>query len=106
MPATRSDGRLDLRTEAKLDAIRTRGLECRIVDGDGKPVTGATVALLAFPHARGEERVRMDLRETDSGLYATRAPMARAGLWEVRLSARRGPDYFTSTVMHTTTGTP
>ena len=98
--------KVDLRTDARLDATQTRGLECRIVDGGGNPVTGATVALLAFPHARGEERVRMDLRESDSGLYSTRAPMVRSGLWEVRLSARRGPDYFTSTLMHTTTGMP
>jgi nitrogen fixation protein FixH len=96
----------EVTTDAQLDGARTRRLACRIVDREGKPVTGATVAILAFPHARGEERVRMDLREAEAGVYAVRAPMARPGLWELRLSALRGPDLFTSTLMHTASTTP
>jgi nitrogen fixation protein FixH len=96
----------EITTETELDGAKTRRLECRLRDGTGKPVTGSTVTLLAFPHARGEERVRLDLRETEPGLYSARAPMARPGLWELRLSALRGPDLFTSTIMHTTGPTP
>jgi len=96
----------EVTTDAQLDGARTRRLACRIMDREGKPVTGATVAILAFPHARGEERVRMDLREAEAGVYAVRAPMVRAGLWELRLSALRGPDLFTSTLMHTASTTP
>ena len=70
-------------------------------DHEGHPVTGATVSILAFPHARGEDKIRLDLRESEAGLYAVRAPMVRPGLWELRLSALRGPDLFTTTVMHT-----
>jgi nitrogen fixation protein FixH len=93
-------------TDAQLDGAQTRGLEVRIVDREGKAVTGTTVSVLAFPHARGEERVRMDLRENAPGVYAVRAPMARPGLWELRLSALRGPDLFTTTVMHTAGTSP
>jgi nitrogen fixation protein FixH len=96
----------EVTSDAQLDGNKTRRLECRIVDHDGKPVKGATVAILAFPHARGEERIRMDLREAEAGVYAARAPMVRAGLWELRLSALRGPDLFTTTVMHTASTRP
>jgi nitrogen fixation protein FixH len=98
--------RAEVTSDARLDGNKTRRLECRIVDHDGKPVIGATVSILAFPHARGEERVGMDLRETEAGVYDVRAPMARAGLWELRLSALRGPDLFTTTVMHTASTHP
>jgi len=88
-------------SESQLDGARTRRLECRMFDHEGHPVTGATVSILAFPHARGEDKIRLDLRESEAGLYAVRAPMVRPGLWELRLSALRGPDLFTTTVMHT-----
>ena len=96
----------EVTTETQLDSARTRRLECRIVDREGKPVTGASVAILAFPHARGEERVHLDLREAEAGVYDVRAPMARPGLWELRLSALRGPDLFTSTILHTARANP
>jgi nitrogen fixation protein FixH len=96
----------EVTSAAELDGAKTRRLACRLQDSEGKPVTGSTVTILGFPHARGEERVRMDLRETEPGLYTGRVPMARAGLWELRLSALRGPDLFTSTIMHTARPTP
>jgi len=96
----------EVTTEAQLDGARARRLDCRIVDRDGKPVTGATVTILAFPHARGEERVSMELRDAEAGVYTVRAPMARPGLWELRLSALRGPDLFTTTIMHTASASP
>ena len=96
--------RVDASTDARLDAQGTRGLDLRIVDRSGAPVTGATVAVLAFPHARGEERARIDLREDQPGLYRARTAMARTGIWELRLTARRGQDVFTSTILHTVGG--
>jgi len=96
----------EVATDAQLDGNKTRRLDCRILDHEGKPVTGATVAVLAFPHARGEERVHMDLHEAEAGVYSARAPMARAGLWELRLSALRGPDLFTTTLMHSASTSP
>jgi len=90
------------RSDARLDAARTRELDCRIVDRTGQPVTGATVALLAFPHARGEERTRLRLHESAPGQYVVRAPLVREGIWELRLTARRGSEVFTTTLLHTT----
>jgi nitrogen fixation protein FixH len=93
-------------SDAQLDVATTRGLECRIVDREGKPVTGATVSMQAFAHARGEERIHLDLREASAGSYTVRAPMARSGLWELRLSALRGPDLYTTTILHTVGANP
>jgi len=93
-------------TEAAIDQARTRSLDLSIVDRDGKPVTGARVAVLAFPHARGEDRLRFDLTEATPGHYAARAGMVRTGLWELRLVAERGADSFSSTLLHTVGQTP
>jgi nitrogen fixation protein FixH len=91
----------EVTTDTALDSAGTRRLECRLWDRDGKPVTGSTVTILGFPHARGDERIRMELRESEAGLYTARTAMARPGLWELRLSALRGPDLFTATILHT-----
>jgi nitrogen fixation protein FixH len=93
-------------TERMLDAGRTREIDCDIVDRAGHPVSGATVALLAFPHARGDQRTRISLRETEPGKYSAHAPMVRDGLWELRLVAQRGADVFTTTMLHTVEGPP
>ena len=94
------------RSEGTADANGTRELDLRIVDRDGQAVTGATTAVLAFPHARGEQRSRIDLRESSPGNYRARAPMGREGIWELRLSARRGSDFFATTILHTVGATP
>jgi len=94
------------RTEPTLGPSGTRALDLAIADRDGKPVTGARVAVLAFPHARGDERIRMDLVEGEGGHYQARAGMVRAGLWELRVVAQRGGDSFSSTILHTVGGSP
>jgi nitrogen fixation protein FixH len=88
-------------SESSLDGAHTRGLDVTLTGRDGAPVAGAQVAVLAFSHARGGERIRVDLVEAAPGHYAARAPMVRTGIWELRLLARRGPDSFTTTVLHT-----
>lgn len=93
-------------TEAVLDDQGTRGLELVLVDRDGKAVHGAHAAVLAFPHARGEERLRIDLMEGAPGHYAARARMARAGIWELRLVAEHTGDTFTTTFLHSVGATP
>lgn len=93
-------------TDRQLDAGRTRELDCEILDRAGHPVVGATAAMLAFPHARGEERTRIPLREVEPGNYSARAPLVRTGVWELRLVAQRGAEIFTKTVLHTVEGPP
>jgi len=91
-------------SEPALDAARTRSLDVALTTRDGSPVAGAQVALLAFPHARGDERIRLDLVEATPGRYSVRAPLVRAGIWELRLVARREGDTFTTTLLHTVGG--
>jgi nitrogen fixation protein FixH len=94
------------RTDAALDRAGMRGLQLSITDRNDKPLTGARVAVLAFPHARGEERIRVDLVEGEAGHYQAHAAMARTGLWELRVVAERGGDSFSSTILHTVGGSP
>ncbi len=93
-------------SDATLDGNRTRALELDIADRDGKPVSGAKAAVLAFPHARGQERLRVDLSEAGSGRYVARAALDRPGIWELRLVAKRGPDTFTATLLHAVGAAP
>ncbi len=94
-------------TETATDDAHTRGIACRILDRVGTPITGATVSLLAFAHARGDERIQVDLVEAKPaeqagpGVYRARAPLLREGIWELRFVARRGAERFTSTLLHT-----
>jgi len=94
------------RTDAGLAANGTRGLELDIADREGNPVRGARAAVLAFPHARGEERMRADLVETTPGHYTTHAGMVRTGIWELRLVAQRGDDSYTTTLLHSVGAAP
>jgi nitrogen fixation protein FixH len=72
-----------------------RTLTCRLADAEGRPVEGAAVDLVAFPHARGSERASAVLAETESGVYAATLRFRRKGVWEFRLAVRRGPNVFT-----------
>jgi nitrogen fixation protein FixH len=86
--------------ERALDAQGRRELRCELVDRAGAPVAGAQVAALAFAHARGQQRWELALHEGEPGHYRVRAPLARGGLWELRLEARRGSERFTTTVLY------
>ena len=89
---------------------RLRSLQPYLARHWRKWVVGAVlilfVTLLAFPHARGEERMRVDLAETAPGHYTTRAGMVRTGIWELRLVAQRGDDSFTTTLLHSVGAVP
>jgi nitrogen fixation protein FixH len=93
-------------SDRQFDAGHMRTLDCEILDRAGHPVEGATAAVLAFPHSRGEERTRITLREVAPGDYSARAPLVRTGIWELRLVAQRGAEIFTKTLLHTVEGPP
>jgi nitrogen fixation protein FixH len=91
-------------SEPRLGGDGRRDINCRVVDRDGAPVTGASVRALAFAHARGEDRVRLEFGEGPAGGYQARAPLARAGLWELRFEIRHGADIFVTTILHEVRG--
>jgi nitrogen fixation protein FixH len=76
-----------------------RTLTCRLRDKAGQPLDGATLDLIAFPHARGNERVSLTLVPAGEGDYSTTVRFSRNGKWEFRLAVQRGPETFTQTVL-------
>lgn len=85
--------RIEIETEAS--PLGERRLACRVLDRTGSPVAGAQVDLVFFHHARAAERQELRLVEESPGLYSGRPRMAREGLWECRLTVRRGAETFT-----------
>jgi len=61
---------------------------------DGKPVTGARVAVETFSNIRRDETMTATLTPTDSG-YQAAMPMRGNGLWEFRFTVTRGGELFT-----------
>jgi len=96
-----------LRTNARLGwkaAIEVGGqasvtgqcsLTCRLTTSQGIALDGASIDLVAFPHARANDRSSAVFEPRGEGVYETKLRMARKGLWEFRLVVRRGPDTFT-----------
>lgn len=56
------------------------------------PLDGAQIQVEAFAQARSGQRVAIDPVGVGGGIYEADAPITRAGLWEVRLKIKRGPD--------------
>lgn len=86
---------IEIDTDAEAGSSGERHFVCRIRDRDGTPVGGASVHLETFHHARAMERIGTGLAEEQPGVYGGRPRMTRPGLWECRLTVRRGGDMFT-----------
>ena len=90
------DGLLRIEVSEQPDISQQRDVRCVITDRAGKPVDGATVEVVAFPHVRGNERQELD---ADSGLeagrYGAAVRMSQGGLWEFRVVATRGVEVAT-----------
>ena len=61
-----------------------------------EPVTGAQVSIEALRNAAAAVVLEAELAERSPGEYASRLPIRRGGLWEIRVTAKRGSDRFTS----------
>jgi hypothetical protein len=55
--------------------------------------------LMAFPHARANQRAALTLLPAGDGAYETTLAVTRPGKWEFRLLVQRGPETFTQTVL-------
>jgi nitrogen fixation protein FixH len=97
---------VSIQTDTIYDALGRRHLSCRILDKDGVAVVGATVQLLLFHHARAADRQQVSLSPEKDASYGAWIPMKRAGLWECRITAKRGDSIFTSTDLHEVAGAP
>jgi nitrogen fixation protein FixH len=69
-----------------------------LLDRNGLPVRGLTVALEAFHNARASQVVKATLAETAEHAYAADVAVSRPGFWEFRVAAARGTEVFTAVV--------
>ncbi|MHB8897757.1 MAG: FixH family protein [Thermoguttaceae bacterium] len=81
-----------------------REVRCTLTDSTGRPLDGASLDLIAFPHAHGSRRISAAFSPDRSpsagnGLYVARVDLPEGGLWEFRLEVRRGPETFTRVVL-------
>jgi nitrogen fixation protein FixH len=86
------------------DSATARGertVMCQLTNRDGTPLDGATIELMAFPHARGSERSSATFFPAGAGQYETPLRFGRYGVWEFRVVVHRGPETFTHTVVRT-----
>lgn len=72
-----------------------RLVRCTVRDRSRQPVEDAVADLVAFAHARGNDRHSVVLQPGRGGVYAAPLSIRRSGIWECRLVIRRGEDTFT-----------
>jgi nitrogen fixation protein FixH len=80
------------------DLMKRRDVTCSLTSDTGQPLRDAEVELIAFPHARGGERLKLTLSEQQPGKYTALLPMKRTGLWEFRITATRQSAKFTRVI--------
>jgi len=78
-----------------VERVDRTGLAARLTDRAGRPVTGATVHLETFHHARSMRVFKATLGETEPGVYRTALGLRRSGKWEFRFRVKRGDEVFT-----------
>lgn len=87
---------LGWRATATLGALdgATRPLAVRIVDRDGAAVIADEVHATLIHNRKASTPRELTLRRDASGQYRVDAPERLGGLWELRISARRGDERF------------
>jgi nitrogen fixation protein FixH len=68
----------------------------QLADSTGAPVAGARVNVELINNVSPEAPVEASPADAGGGRYQARVALARPGLWELRLQARRGRDRFTA----------
>ncbi len=87
-----------IKAQRDVDPLGRRRVTCELKDKQGLPVVAATVRLEVFHHARAADRQQVTLTPEDHGVYSALVPMKRTGTWEIRVSAQRGNELY-STVL-------
>ena len=71
-------------------------LTMQLRDSAGRAITGAVIQVEAMQIAHAEEILHATLTGANDSSYTTTLPMARTGLWEMRVIVTRGTDRFTT----------
>jgi nitrogen fixation protein FixH len=88
-----------VRVEDAGAAAGGRRLVLRVLDREGRAVEGAEITLEALHGARAADVVRGRLIGIGQGRYTADLPLARPGLWELRVRAERGATVFTQRIV-------
>ncbi|MBX3134125.1 MAG: FixH family protein [Gemmatimonadaceae bacterium] len=85
--------------EASLGASAEAGRELRVTlaDRDGVPIADADVHVTLIHNREASTPLQVQLAALGAGAYSAPAVAARGGLWEVRITARRGSERFEDT---------
>lgn len=86
---------LELSVADQANLLADRQLVARLTDRDGHPLDGAVIELVAFPHARGNDRRTATLLPMSEGRYATTLRIPRGGKWEFRVVVQHDSETFT-----------
>lgn len=95
-----------------IDASGVRTLTVRLHDAAGDPVPADRLEVIAFHHARRREPITLQFGtgspapaegagatlSADAGCWTWSLGPARAGMWQVRIRASRGPSAFIQTL--------
>jgi nitrogen fixation protein FixH len=93
----RTNERLGWRADVRAEGAGTAAdLVLTLTTSDGTPLDGGVVSAELFSNVRAGERTSIALEPRGGGVYRARAPFDRAGMWECRLTVKRGPETFTS----------
>ncbi len=76
----------------------TGGVELTLTGKSHEALSGASGQLETFAVARASAIQIVALRETAPGTYVAPVRFSRPGLWELRMTLKRGADTFTETV--------
>ena len=68
------------------------GVELRLLDADGLPVSGALGTLRAFQNAYPADVQELALTEAAPGVYRAPVDLARTGVWRWQLQLKRGEE--------------
>jgi nitrogen fixation protein FixH len=83
-----------------------RDVAISLAGGDGRPVHGARVRVTAIHNLDGDHHIARTLVGGADGRYTGHLPLVHDGLWELRVSAMRGRDQFTTSLRVDAPGTP
>lgn len=86
------------------NANGTQVVSAIIRDREGNPVQGATVTAEWFHHARARERHLAEFVAGPDGSYAAPLVFSRSGLYEFRLTAKRGDETYVTKIQRDITG--
>lgn len=96
MALARRSAALGWQADASLRPWRASGTPVAVMlaDSTGAPVAGAAVQAELVNNLEPEHLLHPRLSETAPGRYTAIMRLPRTGMWEVRVTARRGADVF------------